>query len=165
MEGRLTFEFPKGSVVSKYDGWAFYHNQFGKAFGGTKAVDFVYVDERQTWLIEVKDYRAYPRTKSDDIWKEVGLKVRDSLAGLVAARSNANDPQEQTIARKALAKDELRVVLHLEQPTKHSKLFPRVIDPSKVLAKMKQLLRGVDAHPCVVDQHSLKPEMSWTVTG
>lgn len=165
MEGCLAFDFPEGSVVGKYDDWAFYRNQFGSAFGGARAVDFVYVDKQQTWLIEVKDYRVYPRTKSDDIWKEIGFKVRDSLAGLVAARSNANDPQEQTIARKALAKNRLRVVLHLEQPEQHSKLFSPVIDRAKVFTKMKQLLRGVDAHPCVVDQGSLKPEMNWTVIG
>jgi len=69
-EGRLTFEFPKGSVVSKYD------------------------------------------------------KVWDSLAGLVAARSNANDPQERTIARKALAKNELHMVLHLKQPTETFEALP-----------------------------------------
>ncbi len=31
--------------------------------------------------------------------------------------------------------------------------------------KMKQKLKSVDAHPCVVDQRSLKPEMNWTVAG
>lgn len=164
-EGSLTFTFPADSCVSKYDEWSFYRNQFNSAFGGTKAVDIVYADSGQAWLIEVKDYRANRRTKTIDLGDEIAEKVRDSLVGLVAAQCNANDMQEKGIAKKMLSSKKIRVVLHLEQPIQHSKLFPRAIDPSNILIKLKQLLRSVDAHPIVVDQYNLKPTMNWKVAG
>lgn len=164
-EGRLTFTFPKNSCASKYDEWSFYRNQFNSAFGGTKAVDIVYADSGSAWLIEVKDYRTSRRTKTIDLGDEIAQKVRDSLAGMVAAQCNANAIQEKGLAKRMLSRKKIRVVLHLEQPIQHSKLFPRAIDPSKILIKLKQLLKSVDAHPFVVDQDNLKPLMNWTVTG
>ena len=65
-EGDLTFQFPSGSHVGKYDDWAFYQNELSK-IPGTKAVDFVCVHGRECWLIEVKDYRFHPRTKPTNI--------------------------------------------------------------------------------------------------
>lgn len=164
-EGRLTFTFPAGADASQYDDWAFYRNQFNNAFGGTKAVDLIYVDNDQTWLIEIKDYRVHQRTKAVELGDEIAFKVRDTSAGLAAGRCNAHDPGEKRLAKLALKKDKLRVVLHLEQPIKRSKLFPQVVDPSKLIMKLKQKLRAIDAHPVVVDQHSLKVNMNWTVAG
>ena len=166
-EGRLCFSFPDDALASKYDDWSFYRNQFCRAFDGIKAMDFIYVDNRQTWLIEVKDYRLNRRTKSIDLGDEIAFKVRDTLAGLVAAKCNANDFQEQSIAEKALSKDRIRIILHLEQPNKHSKLFPNPIDPSKVKQKLKQRLKSIDPHPRVVDKENLKrwPDMNWRVKG
>ncbi|OLS64233.1 hypothetical protein PSEMO_07780 [Pseudomonas putida] len=164
-EGLLTFSFPQGAAASKYDDWEHYRQQFNSAFGGTKAVDLVFADEEISWLIEVKDYRMHDRTKTIDLADEVALKVRDTLAGLVSARFQGRDRHARGIARKLLAKQRLRIVLHLEQPAKHSRLRPRAIDPAVVKKKMKGLLKALDAHPAVVDQHSLKADMKWTVTG
>ncbi len=164
-EGRLIFQFPDDAIVSQYDDWAFYRNQFNSCFGGTKAIDLLYVDAEATWFIEVKDYRTNRRTKAIDLGSEVATKVRDTLAGLVAAKSNANEHQERRWARQALAKRRINVVLHLEQPIKHSKLFPRVVDPANLKIKLGQTLSAVDAHPKIVDQHNLSANMSWTVTG
>lgn len=164
-EGRLTFTFPPESTASKYDEWSHYRNQFNSAFGGTKAVDMVYADAPVAWLIEVKDYREHRRTKTIDLADEIAEKIRDTLAGLVSAQLYANDADEKQTAKTLLRCNQLRVVLHLEQPEKHSKLRPRAIDPAAVLKKLKLLIKAVDAHPCVVDQHRLKPEMSWQVQG
>lgn len=162
-EGQLTFTFPRGSMSSKYDEWAHYRNQFNSAFGGTKAVDIVYVDGHISWLIELKDYRQYNRTKTIDIADEVAAKVRDTLVGLVSARLNATDLDEQRMATRLLRSTAIRVVLHLEQPQKKTRLRPTAIDPAAVLLKLKGLVRSIDAHPYVVDQHTLKPNMSWSV--
>lgn len=164
-EGRLHFSFPSDANVAKYDEWAFYRNQFNSAFGGTKAIDLVYVDTEQTWLIEVKDYRTDRRTKAIDLADEISLKVRDTLVGLTAGKFNCNDRDEKKLASLALRRKRLKVVLHLEQPRKPSKLFPKIVDPSKLLMKLRQKLKAVDAHPAVVDQNSLKPDMNWSVAG
>jgi hypothetical protein len=55
------------------------------------------------------------------------------------------------------------VVLHLEQPTQHSKRFPRAIDPAHVTQKLKQLLKAIDPHPKVVDKGQAG-YLGWSVT-
>lgn len=164
-EGRLAFYFSKGIQVTKYDDWSFYRNQFNRAFGGTKATDLIALDGSTTWLIEIKDYRQHKRTKLIDLGDEIAIKIRDTLAGLVAAQCSANDPEEKKFARSALKAKSFRVVLHLEQPQKHSKLFPKAIDPVTVIQKLRQKLKPIDAHAIVVDQYNIADDMSWIVEG
>lgn len=164
-EDKLSFSFPAEIMATKYDDWSFYRNQFNAAFGGTKATDLIAIDGDTTWLVEIKDYRQHRRTKPIELGDEVAIKMRDTLAGLTAAQCNANETSEKQFARNALKAKKLRVVLHLEQPQKHSRLFPRAIDPVAVLQKMKQKLKAIDAHPKVVDQHNLTPDINWTVQG
>jgi len=161
-EGGLEFSFPNAWLVSKFDDWSFYRNQFQSVCGGVKAVDIVAVEPRVCfWNIEVKDYRQHRRTKTIDLADEVAFKVRDSLAALVAARVNANDANEKALAEAALRCPRLRVVLHLEQPAKHSKLFPRAIDPAKIQQKLKQLIKAIDPHPTVVELARMNG-VAWT---
>ncbi len=164
-EDRLSFSFPHKIQATKYDDWSFYRNQFNAAFGGTKATDIIAIDGDTTWLVEIKDYRQHRRTKPIDLGDEIATKIRDTLAGLTAAQCNANNKDEKQFARSALKTKKLRIVLHLEQPLKHSRLFPRVINPVAVQQKIKQKLKAIDAHPKVVDQHNMTSDMNWTVQG
>ena len=160
IEGQLTFSFTEPNAT-KYDEWSFYRNQFNAVCGGTKAVDLLYLEQQNFWLIEIKDYRQHTRTKTIDLADEIALKVRDTLAGLVAAQVNANEQIERDFAKKALKKKRIRVVLHLEQPIHTSRLFPRAINPAHVKLKLRQKVRAIDTHPLVVDQ---KNKMLWSVT-
>ena len=90
------------------------------------------------------------------------MKVRDSLAALVAAQANANDREERELAFAALRCHRLRVVLHLEQPAKHSKLSPRAIDAADVKQRLKQRIKAIDPHPLVLDTTRLGG-VAWTV--
>ena len=89
-DGKLAHTFPAGWKATKYDDWAFYRNRFVNSCGGNKAVDFLAhsPQDRTLWLIELKDYRQFPRTKDGtlELWDEVALKARDTLAGLFAAK-------------------------------------------------------------------------------
>ena len=162
-EGALTFQFPDDWLIAKFDAWSFYRNQFQQVCGGAKAIDmFAIASDHCVWAIEVKDYRGHRRVKTIELTDEVACKVRDSLAALVAARINANDQGEKQISSAALACNRIRVVLHLEQPTKHSKLFPRAIDPAQVTQKLKQLLKAIDPHPQVVAIGCLR-DVGWSV--
>jgi hypothetical protein len=162
-EGNLQFKFPDNVSATQYDEWSFYRNQFNNAFGSTKAVDLIVVEKQVTWLIEIKDYSLYPRTKPSELGHEIALKIRDTLAGLVAAKINANDDTERNFANTALAKKRIRLVLHLEQPKTTSRLHPKAIDPAHIQQKLKQLLRSVDPHPLVVDKNNLHNAMMWQV--
>lgn len=160
--GQLRFTFPDTWDASQFDGWSFYINQFQKVCGGTKAIDILALNSPCCWLIEIKDYRQHPRTKSIDLAEEIATKVRDSLAALVADSMYANDDIEKSLAMAAVRCTRLRVVLHLEQPAKHSKLFPRAIDPANVRLRLRQLLKAIDPHPLVLEKNRMGG-VKWTV--
>lgn len=162
-EGQFVFDFPKNWQTSKFDEWSFHRKQFQKVCGGAKAINILAVEGNTCiWTIEIKDYRQHRRTKTLELPDEVALKVRDTLAALVAARANANEDEEKQLASAALLCSRLRVVLHIEQPVKHSRLFPRVIDPAKVQQRLKQLIKAIDPHPLVLEINRMK-DVAWTV--
>lgn len=163
-EGNLTFEFTAGWDVSKLDGWSFYRNQFQSVCDGTKAVDILAIEPGHVcvWLIEIKDHRLHVRKKPSNIADETARKVRDSLALLVAANVNANDHGEKAQAGRALRSQKIRVVLHLEQPAKPSKLFPRKIDIANTQQKLRQLVRAIDPH-AIVREMSAMAGCAWAV--
>ncbi len=162
-EGQLTFTFPDHWQASKLDGSSFYRHQFQQICTGTKAVDIVAVDPQVCcWTMEAKDYRRHQRTRAISLAEEVSAKVRDSLAALAAAQVNANDATEKALAGEALRCPRLRVVLHLEQPTKPSRLFPRAIDPANVQLRLRQLVKAVDPHPLVLETAAMHG-VAWTV--
>lgn len=160
----LTFTFP--SDASKYDDWAHYRNQFNSTCHGAKAVDFVFLDtsgQPTCWLIEVKDYRFNARTKPIDLADEIAIKVRDTLAGLLSAKWNANVGDERSYACQLTGAAKVRVVCHLEQPTKTSRLRPRAIEPDKVVQKLKSLIKAIDPHPLVMDRGGTPGKVRWIV--
>jgi hypothetical protein len=146
VEGSITFDFPNGFVVQKLDDTTFYKKHFQSFAQGSKAVDFLAFDpqESELWFLEVKDYRVHRRIKTIDLFDEIVQKVLSSLACLLAMRANAVIPAEQNFAELATKNLQLKVVLHLEQPVKPSKLFPQVVDPSNVRMKLRQKVRAVD---------------------
>lgn len=185
--GALTFTFPVGWRATKADDWRFYRGQFEKYFNGVrlscsncaaevrcrecntakaigvKAVDIVAIAPGPVaWLIEVKDYRQHQRTKAMELADEAAVKVRDSLAMFSAASKNANDAGEKADASAIGSSSVIRVVLHVEQVQKPSRLFPRGIDPAKVEQRLRQLIKFVDPHPRVVESTSMRG-VPWTV--
>lgn len=158
----LIFSFPDSWEVSKYDEWAFYKNQFLKMWPEIKGVDLIAIDGGVIWLIEAKDYRQYSRTKKVELTEEVAKKVFCTLAAMLPAKLNASDSLERNFAAQVVRGQQLRVVLHLEQPLKHSILFPRAIDPSKVQLKLRTLIKPIDPHPKVVESTQMQ-SLPWTV--
>jgi len=153
-EGNVVWTFPDGWTAGKYDAWVFYRKQFqGTGGGGTRAVDFVAFppDGGTLWLIEAKDYTFEPRDDDKEpLPIEVARKARDTLAGLAACAANGLD-DEQAFARRALDATKIRVVLHLEQPTTKTRLYPTTLDRADVLQKLKQVCKAIDPHPKVMD--------------
>lgn len=163
-EGALTFTFAASANASKYDDWSFYRNQFQNAcYRDNKAVDLMCRERDQAWVIEVKDYRQNRRTKAVELADEIAIKVRDSLAGLVAAQTKANDQNESCFARGMLQTATIRVVCHIEQPAKSSKLRPRAIELDKLQDQLRRLLKAIDPHPMVMDCSSVPAHLPWTV--
>jgi len=161
--GALSFVFEPGWEVGRYDDWAYYKSQFQKVRSGIKAIDVLALAPDKTlYLIEVKDYRQYPRTKPSELDYEVCCKILDTLAGILPAKVNARIGTEKAFAAGALAATTLRVILHLEQPAKRSRLRPRAIDPSSVQIKLRQRLKAIDAHPEVHERG--RPRLRWTVS-
>jgi hypothetical protein len=170
-EGLLRFEFPENWQVCKLDETSFFRKRF-QSFAkepdgkGSKSVDFVGYGPGQgqveLWLIEVKDYRVEPRRKSNDLLLEIAQKVRDSLACIHAMASVAGG-SSNAFAKRALRKHRLRIVLHLEQPAKSSRLKPLVSDAAGLKQKLKQTMRAVDPHALAGGMSILNPKTPWSV--
>lgn len=144
----VEFEFPDGWTVTKYDDWAFYRRQFQRLGGGCHAVDLLALSpNRELFLIEVKDYSRPGTPVPSQLVVEVGFKVRDTLAGLLAARVRANDPDERRLAILFSKNSELKVVLHVEL----SRYAPLLINKSSIQQKLRQTVRAVDPHARVSD--------------
>jgi len=164
-EGDLVFTFSDHSDAMKYDDWAFYRQQFqNRCAEHNKAVDMICYKEGQSWLIEVKDYRRPGSTTVKDLSCEIARKVRDTLAGLVAARLRANNEEEKAFAKKVLTAYDLRVVVHLEQPAKTGRLWPRVIEPEDLYDELRRQIKAIDPHPKVVDHSSIPEFLPWSVS-
>jgi hypothetical protein len=94
----------------------------------------------------------------------IDVMLRDTLAGLAAARVAANDPQLKAFAADAMRADFFRVVLLLEQPQKPSKLFPQAVDPATARTALKKAVRAVDPHPIFGNAGALTEKIGWNVT-
>ena len=159
---RLIFTFPSSWKTCKYDEWIFYRKQFSKMWSGIKAVDLIAIDNQVIWLIEAKDYRQQARTKARDLADEVAKKVFCTLAAMLPAKVNASNTSESYFAREVISGQRLRVVLHLEQPVKTSKLFPRAINPSNVQLNLRKIIKPIDPHPMVVESTNMQG-LAWAV--
>ena len=164
-EGKLTIEFPTNWQVMKYDETTFYQKHFQK-LAESKAVDFVAFEDGsddQLWLIELKDYRIHRRTKAGDLFLEIASKVRDTLASLYIAQRK-EEVDVHSFVKMAAAKKRMRIVLHLEQPQRPSKLYPLAVERNKAQIKLRQQVQVVDRHAIVCELATLPPQYKWTVT-
>lgn len=128
-EGTIAFHFEDRWRVEKWDACRAYVDGVGKLTGeltssagvkraeGTKAVDFVGVlDDEVLYLLEVKDFRGHrienQRRQESELALEIGLKVRDTLAGLTAAvASGAEGPWIKDCLRAISAQKHAPVVV------------------------------------------------------
>ncbi len=120
-EGHLRFQFGDSWFVIKYDEHSDYR-EWIERLDGTKAVDFVAIQrDSQLFLIEVKDFRGHrienqPRLREGELALEVGQKVRDTVAGIVAAYHRGNDEDwGRAVRRMGCRESPVRVILWLEQ--------------------------------------------------
>ena len=164
-EDKLTFEFPNNWRAIKYDETTFYQKHFQK-LANSKAVDFVACEiggNDELWLIELKDYRIHPRTKAGDLFLEIASKVRDTLASLYLAQRK-EEVDVYDFVKIASEKKRIRIVLHLEQPQKPSKLYPLVVERDNTQIKLRQQVQVVDRHAIVCELAKMPSQCKWTVT-
>ena len=161
----LSFVFPDGWKITKFDDWAFYRKHFLKMHDGLKAVDIVAIspDNATLWLIEVKDFRRSKRTKPLPLHEEIWQKVFTTLAALLPASANASKESEQEFAKSALKVSKVRVAFQGEQPRKPSKLFPQSFTPADLQKKFKMQFKAIDPHALVVSSPNMPSQIPWTV--
>ena len=136
---RLTFK--DGCQVEKYDEWCFFRDAFRHTAGGSRGVDVLCLRDGTCWLIEVKQRARIVGEnyggKILDLIGDVARQVRDTLAGLAAARTRA-EGTEREFARRALIAENWRVVLHLEQKDRTSRLRPEPYALSSVRSALRK---------------------------
>jgi hypothetical protein len=117
LEKQIAFDFGDRWQVEKWDKCRVYVDGIGKLNGtlsgeageqrheGTKAVDMIGVlDGKTLYLFEVKDFRAHrienKKRQTGELPLEIGLKVRDTIAGLVGAYlKHATEPWVEPCGR------------------------------------------------------------------
>ena len=120
VEGLLQFEFADDWHAVHYDQHPDYMDRL-KRLSRTKAVDFVAINSDSTlFLIEAKDFRGHrienqARIKGGGLAVEVAQKVRDTIAGIVAANHRGNaGTWERIICCLSSKAPPVRVLLWLE---------------------------------------------------
>lgn len=122
-EGALRFEFDDSWHVVKYDDAPAYRNGI-ENLDRTRGVDLVArrLRGKGLFFVEVKDFRGHrienkARVSGGDLAYEVACKVRDTLAGLIAAqRTRPDDDVDWHGFVRALDPGHpVRVVLWLEE--------------------------------------------------
>jgi hypothetical protein len=116
----LRFEFGDDWHVIKYDEHADYADRI-RHLPDTKAVDFAAIYSARTlFLVEVKDFRGHrienrDRIRVGELADEVGQKVRDTIAGIVAAHHRGNAKTWEKFTRCLTSTEPpVRVLLWLE---------------------------------------------------
>lgn len=162
-EDRIRLEFPDGWKVLRPAKGAYYKRHFQTFAGGCKEMDFILFEpvSRVLWLLEVKDYKTNRRVKPQCVFEEIAEKVRDSLA-LLLASSVRDDPSicgVRSFMDVCAIPNEIKVVLHLEQPSKPSKMFPGVKIDADATQKLRAKVRAVDPRARVSSTSST--DMEW----
>lgn len=150
----LTFIFPSNWLVSKYDEWNFYKNQFQK--NNIKAIDVIAIDENDLYLIEVKDYRRFKRIKSESLDDELQLKVLHTLAALLPAKLNALD-DEKKFATQTLNCARIFLLFYIEGDNFRSKKFNANEFRMNLQKALRLKLKSIDPHLKVVNKDSKIP--------
>lgn len=120
-EGCLRFKFGESWNVEKYDDSPAYRKGIER-LDESKAVDFIAAHaNRILFFVEVKDFRGSKaeqrqRLREGQLDHEVATKVRDSIAGLVAAHRNASEPErwEQHIDLLVNRDRDIKIILWME---------------------------------------------------
>lgn len=155
---KQSFEFDDSwSVAFKYDDTAYYHGGPERVNGvltkhssgstisrgqGTKAVDVVGLqDSGGLLLLEAKDFRGHQAANvhrmSGEVCFEVGLKVRDTIAGLIgAARMAVVEFPAAQVAAALQPGPDFMIVLWLEDD-----LFTNPVKTAPKLQMLNNLLK------------------------
>jgi hypothetical protein len=158
VEGDLLFEFGGRwmSIVS-WDRHAAYQEGIKRIDKG-KAVDIIGVcDNKLVVFIEIKDYRLHKRTKSESLWAEFELKVRNTVAGLLGAGRRVQYAETFAPYLNALLKPHiLRLILWVERPL-HSDALDvhrkrHNIGTGAAMRKVAEYMKWLDARVINVSQ-------------
>lgn len=162
-ENRIRFEFPDGWKVLRPEKASYYTRHFQNFAGGCKEMDFILFEpaNRVLWLLEVKDYTSNPRTKTQCVFEEIAEKIRDSLALLLAGsvRGDSANGGVRSFMDVCAIPNDIKIALHLEQPSKPSKMFPGVKIDADATQKLRAKVRAIDPRARVSSTSST--DMEW----
>jgi hypothetical protein len=175
-EGRLVFRFPDDWTVVKYDdarGFAVRRVMID----GTKKVDILALSpapQARLLIIEVKDFRDHAIENrdrmaldgSDPLHIEVAMKVRDTMAILVAAY-RARDERLAPVCSHLFggADRPVDVILFLEEDEPRVRTARGYRDRSNIQQSLKGILRPYGFRCHVQRRRTLPADSPWSVSG
>lgn len=160
VEGDMCFDFDDGwTHLVAWDRHPAYQKGIRKV-DGARAVDVIGIYGNDTlFFIEMKDYRWHRtqgkgRSKTEDPWVELELKVRHSVAGLVGAhRRGSHDDTCRPIIEALVERLPLKLVYWLDEAP-HSRILEtnaemrRRAGASFHMQELKKHLKWLDARVC-----------------
>ncbi len=169
-EARLRFEFDDSWFVIKYDEHSDYTDRI-RRLDETKAVDFVALQaDSRLYLIEVKDFRGHrienqERLREGELAIEVGQKLRDTIAGIVAAHHRGNEEVWGRVVRRlGCGQTPVHAMLWLEQDLPPGPRGRRQNQASVLIDALKNRLHWLTPRILVVSLKTGEPPNGLQVT-
>lgn len=119
-EGALIFSFNDNWQTLKYDDPEGFHEKSMKPLNiDAHAVDIVAIyQEKELFLIEVKDYRQRKKPREPELSKKLQRKIVDTVAGLVGLSRQDTNPMCKSLRRLLITPNEerkhLKIILWME---------------------------------------------------
>ena len=164
VESNLTFDFDS-SLSIQYDNSKYYKEKFQSISDrDISAVDFITIDEKIGYLIEVKDYRN-PDTEFLSYKKLIPIlikKILSTLSATLPMRLEAEESIERDIADNLSKIDKLVIVCHIELPSKISRQEMAFFRRDRLELELRRKLSPISSDIYVVSTIS-NISLPWSV--
>ena len=164
IEKNLTFDFDSPLSI-QYDETKYYREKFQSISDSEiSAVDFITIDEKIGYLIEVKDYR-HPDTKMKtykELMPELIKKILSTLSATIPMKWMSDDSFERKIAHGFSKTENLFIVIHIELPSKISRQEMAFFRRDRLELELRRKLSPISSDIYVVSIIS-NVSLPWTV--
>lgn len=105
------FSFPTSWEVTVFDEWP----QYGKfKSAGVQGCDVLAIDNKDLWIIEMKDYTYLEAKQPQDLHVTVGRKAAGTMALLYSLARSPAESTAREFARKCSSIERINLALHVE---------------------------------------------------
>ena len=164
IEKNLTFDFDS-SLSIQYDETKYYREKFRSISDSEiSAVDFITIDEKIGYLIEVKDYRHIDTDFKTykELMPKIIKKILSTLSATIPMKWRSDDSFEREIAHSFSKTENLIIVIHIELPPEISRQQMAFFRRDKLELALRRKLSPISSDIYVVPIIN-NVSLPWTV--